>query len=44
MTTVCSSRDIVGMVNEYEDEKKIEYKLLDTQELALLEMRHAVEL
>lgn len=24
--------------------KKIEYKLLDTQELALLEMRHAVEL
>lgn len=39
-------RDIVD-TNEYEDEKKkkkIEYKLLDTQELALLEMRHAVEL
>lgn len=27
-----------------EKKKKIEYKLLDTQELALLEMRHAVEL
>lgn len=39
-------RDIVD-TDEYEGgekKKKIEYKLLDTQELALLEMRHAVEL
>lgn len=38
-------RDIID-TDEYEDgeKKKIEYKLLDTQELALLEMRHAVEL